>query len=98
MSNVTQMANFPSDFFFSVHVKPIFCPLPCLALLQSQGTPKFPLLPRGHLHRVVLEGQPNRVLGGDSWTDVQSICSERQVKDGQASFLPLLVSRVSRMR
>lgn len=61
-------------------------------------TPQCPLLPRGHLHRVVMEGQPNRVLGGDSWTGVQSICCERQVKDGQASFLPLLVSRVSRMR
>lgn len=67
-------------------------------LQKSQGTPKCPLLPRGHLHRVVLEGQPNRVLGGDSWTGEHSVCSERQVKGGQASFSPLLVSRISRMR
>lgn len=94
--NTTQMGNFPCDFFFSTcqsHLLPF-----TLALLQSQGTPKIPSCPEGISTRVVMEGQPNRVLGGDSWTGVQSICCERQVKDGQASFLPLLVSRVSRMR
>lgn len=76
--------------FFLVHVKP--------SSAEEPGYPQMSPLAQGHLHRVVLEGQPDRVLGGDSWTGEHSVCSERQVKGGQASCSPLLVSRVARMR